>query len=627
MAQFNLPFGVRVSNSDPLDADRYVREDVSARDLLITEERAYIGLQTYVESENSLFILKDLSGNWIELMDASSFSKDPSIDNLYINISFIDTSINDIWQKIDGSLFNLDTSIENIWTKFGYVDISLNNIDTSIENIWTKFGYVDISLNNIDTSIENIWTKFGYVDISLNNSGSSYNNGNLIDISNNIISVDSSYLNIMYGWEAVMGVPTTTWTGISISYDAQYQTAVAEYDYIYISSDYGESWTAKESQERWTSVSINDDGQYQTACELNNGIYVSSDWGENWTLNSSISGPFIAVSISGDGQYQTVLTNSIYISSDFGETWHLPSSDISTLTYKDIAVSYNGNYQIIASFFDHIFVSDDYGESWTAKESIRNWVGVAISEDGEYQTAIADYYIYVSSDYGENWTPKTSVPNNVQAVSMSLDGQYQTVVLSGGSIYISNDYGDNWTDAKNSGAWSAVSLSGDGQYQTATKYNGNIYRSLSYGIASKLFLNTPIFYSEDNIFSDQHVLVDKSYVDKNKISIYDYGFVEDGNINIDLSSNIRSKINIDGSININIINLNGEYSYTQILEIKPSLNISELIWDSSLSINNWVDGSVLTIIDPSVYSYIIWINSYGFNKDDVTIKWAKKGTI
>jgi len=58
MAEFNLPFGVRISNSDPLDSDRYIAADIATRDLLVTNERAYVGLQVYVDP--SLYILKSL---------------------------------------------------------------------------------------------------------------------------------------------------------------------------------------------------------------------------------------------------------------------------------------------------------------------------------------------------------------------------------------------------------------------------------------------------------------------------------------------------------------------------------------------------------------------------------------
>jgi hypothetical protein len=59
MAFFNLPFGVRVSSPEPVDADRYIAADLAARNSLIGSGREFNGLQVYVESNETLYILKD----------------------------------------------------------------------------------------------------------------------------------------------------------------------------------------------------------------------------------------------------------------------------------------------------------------------------------------------------------------------------------------------------------------------------------------------------------------------------------------------------------------------------------------------------------------------------------------
>ena len=55
---FNLPFGVRVAGNDPVDKDRYQVGTIAERDQLVTDGRAYDGLQVYVISEQIVFILK-----------------------------------------------------------------------------------------------------------------------------------------------------------------------------------------------------------------------------------------------------------------------------------------------------------------------------------------------------------------------------------------------------------------------------------------------------------------------------------------------------------------------------------------------------------------------------------------
>jgi len=68
MADFNLPFGVRVADGVPVDADRYLAVDIAARDSLVSSGREFIGLQVFVESDETLYILK--TGNVWEAVGA-----------------------------------------------------------------------------------------------------------------------------------------------------------------------------------------------------------------------------------------------------------------------------------------------------------------------------------------------------------------------------------------------------------------------------------------------------------------------------------------------------------------------------------------------------------------------------
>lgn len=73
---FNLPFSVRISNSDPIDGDRYISSDASARDALITIGRAHVGLQSYVLNESKLYILDSLTPPvWKFLPDSSDLNQ------------------------------------------------------------------------------------------------------------------------------------------------------------------------------------------------------------------------------------------------------------------------------------------------------------------------------------------------------------------------------------------------------------------------------------------------------------------------------------------------------------------------------------------------------------------------
>lgn len=61
---FQLPDGVRVAKNLPIDGDRYIANDISARDSIITAHRAFTGLQVYVTGgtaeEIGLYVLETL---------------------------------------------------------------------------------------------------------------------------------------------------------------------------------------------------------------------------------------------------------------------------------------------------------------------------------------------------------------------------------------------------------------------------------------------------------------------------------------------------------------------------------------------------------------------------------------
>jgi hypothetical protein len=76
-----------------------------------------------------------------------------------------------------------------------------------------------------------------------------------------------------------------------MSYSGKYITAVS-YGYIYISSDFGQTWTQSDAPNRnWENISMSATGKFQTASinnpSLGGGIWRSQNWGVNWTISSA----------------------------------------------------------------------------------------------------------------------------------------------------------------------------------------------------------------------------------------------------------------------------------------------------------------------------------------------------
>lgn len=68
MGFFQLPFPVRIAGAEPVDGDRYIALNTTARDLLIPQERAFEGLLCYVQDVQVLYILKGPTNNdWVPI--------------------------------------------------------------------------------------------------------------------------------------------------------------------------------------------------------------------------------------------------------------------------------------------------------------------------------------------------------------------------------------------------------------------------------------------------------------------------------------------------------------------------------------------------------------------------------
>ena len=85
--------------------------------------------------------------------------------------------------------------------------------------------------------------------------------------------------------------------------------------YMYVSTNYGNTWTAKDSARDWRVVAMSADGKIQTAVVYNGQIYISSDYGNTWTAKDSTRN-WYGVAMSSDGKIMTSVVNggNVYVS-------------------------------------------------------------------------------------------------------------------------------------------------------------------------------------------------------------------------------------------------------------------------------------------------------------------------
>lgn len=292
------------------------------------------------------------------------------------------------------------------------------------------------------------------------------------------------------------------WLSCAVSSSGKYQTAVEEFGDIYLSSDFGATWTTTYNMGNAATncIAMSQSGEYQTASNGVN-IIVSTDYGETWTETQNVGNSEIFVCISLSGRYQLVISvgDTMYRSTDFGSTWIRYENEDSEIFNSfmsfpsaGICMSYDGRYQTIVC--ENIYRSNDFGETWITTTITtdddgawddHNWFGVSMSSDGHYQVAIEVIgEIYVSTNFGEHWS-KVDVPLVTdimwQAISISASGQYMTAIAKGGAIFYSTDYGVTWQKTNNSNLdnkdWRCVAVSSNAQYQIAGVYGGSLYSS------------------------------------------------------------------------------------------------------------------------------------------------------
>jgi hypothetical protein len=319
-------------------------------------------------------------------------------------------------------------------------------------------------------------------------------------------------------WHPFLMPDSNEWGPISMSSDGKYRTIVtanvgnSNQNYIYTSYDYGVTWTQRfnigtsfynDKYELYNDyyghvsyVYVSANGKYQISALTGTYVYISNDYGKTWTntqINNNKKHLIGSVSVCGTGQYQLV---AILASITPGGTFA------------------NGNFTgTIDTADNYLYLSNDYGNTWNivTKNSIFSskannyfdWSGTAISANGRYITVcIKDpnlllllnnlqYFFFTSSDYGKTWELSTNVNplgNNgavspfFTCISMSADGQYQiaSANLTWCSYFTSHDYGKTWfmrpgdpnyPNSYDLYSFNSVSISANAQYLCIAGYD------------------------------------------------------------------------------------------------------------------------------------------------------------
>ena len=271
----------------------------------------------------------------------------------------------------------------------------------------------------------------------------------------------------------------------------------------------GNVWTPAASKGGITSIGYGAAYNYTYTLRLTqlSSTISQSNYGQPAISNS---GKYILISITSG-------PSKAYVSNNYGFTF----TEIATLggfsnrTIQASAMSGTGQYMVVVFKYGNMFRSGDYGVSWQEVTNLSTqlyiWGSVALSNDGKYCLASANYNQYLSSYSSNNFfissdfntaTP-TFTENSIYVLqkttpssnAISNNGQYMIQINHHENdvnfLSISSNYGSTFTNYSN------YDISLPNKYypnMAMTPDASNVYLTLKYpGSGSGLYKSTNIW--------------------------------------------------------------------------------------------------------------------------------------
>lgn len=296
-------------------------------------------------------------------------------------------------------------------------------------------------------------------------------------------------------WRQLTGAGSRNWRGLAISASGQYMAGIEYGGMIYVSSNYGVTWSSKVGNGNWTYISMSDSGQYIVAGTNSSspGSRLSLDYGATWEQSGSTEQARGVVAIRPDGQ--TMLQRSGIEGNASGGSYYytgVPSGSTATATNIPTSNIVYGfalaGSRAVASVNGGGIWTSTNGTSFTSQASTsgsRSWRKIAISSDGNTIVSVVGTgggYIYRSTDGGATWTEITADGSKERwGCAMSADGQVIAVTNNGtgGQLSLSFDGGTTWAAQPGAGTaaanYYACAVSPDGSRVLAAPYGGGVY--------------------------------------------------------------------------------------------------------------------------------------------------------
>jgi photosystem II stability/assembly factor-like uncharacterized protein len=310
------------------------------------------------------------------------------------------------------------------------------------------------------------------------------NNGLNIGTSIFCITVDSSnlFLGTVYGayrssdnggsWNAASnGLPTSPSQVYSLAASGSILFSGTNSG-VFVSSDNGSSWAAANngiSGSRASHSLLSGKGPDVFAVIDEGGVYtslyISTDYGATWSANTGLESSFIQTITVTDSAAFAATGDGIFESSDVGKTWHPINGGVMDTTYPVyliqsgpnlIATTYQTQYTS-STQLKGLYLSSDGGASWQVAGSNLPPVLLTLAAIGpDVFAGFLHGGVYVSTDHGVNWTIANDTLAGVWSFvsigsNLLVDRPQWTAFPSDtfpsyqGGVFRSTDNGKSWT--------------------------------------------------------------------------------------------------------------------------------------------------------------------------------------
>ncbi len=158
------------------------------------------------------------------------------------------------------------------------------------------------------------------------------------------------------------------------------------------------------------------------------GLIRSDDAGETWESVSLSGGADFHVLHAAHGQVYGWDSGSgrVMVSGDDGETWETRS----TLDLRDLVVSPADSERLLATTGGGVLRSEDGGRTWAQVVGAPAFTVLAWAGQDSLYGVTADGTVHYSPDGGATWPQRGVVEGDPEALTVSVDGQWERLYVA-----------------------------------------------------------------------------------------------------------------------------------------------------------------------------------------------------